>query len=165
MLRWPLLALLLVAGCTGAREAPVPDAQFGHRYEDPAPDGRLTATVVPAKEGEEYRYFPASVESVTVRPAPFDENMPADSQEVAVEVLIKGALPDACMQLHAFSQERTGNIISATFQMRRAQSAVCATVLRPYRFYVLLEGMYEPGHYTLRLNGRAFPFQVRPARS
>ena len=159
-LRWIVL-MLLVGGCTGSRATPEPDAQFGHRYEDRAPDGRHTVATSPAEEGETYRYFPASFESATIRPAPFNPAAAADTQQVAVEVLIKGALPDACMQLHAFEQERTGNIITATLTMRRAQSTVCANAQRPYRFYVMLSGRYGAGHYALRLNGKAVPFEIR----
>ena len=155
------LFLSVVAGCTGSRAAPEPDAQFGHRYDNPAPDGSHTIVTTPTLEGETYRIYPASFEAVVVRPAPFVRTVPADTQTVAVEVLIKGALPDACMQLHDFGQERAGNIIRATLQMRRAQSAMCASARRPYRFYVMLEGRYGPGHYTLQLNGEAISFRIR----
>ena len=163
-LRWTIL-ILVVTGCAGSRTAPEPDAQFGHRYGDPAPDGSHTVTTTPVEEGETYRYYPASFESVVIRPAPFDVAIAVDTQHVEVEALIKGALPDACMQLHSFEQERTGNIINATLQMRRAQSIVCASAQRPYRFYVMLGGRYRAGHYTLRLNGQAIPFQIRTPSS
>ena len=160
-----LLAGCTLAGCTGSRATPDPDVQFGHRYNDPAPDGTHTVTITPLTEGETYRYYPATFESVIVRPAAFKPAVSADIQQVDVEVLIKGALPDACMELHAFVQERTANIITATLEMRRAQSTLCASVRRPYRFYVLLEGQYSAGHYTLRLNGQAVPFQIRSSAS
>ena len=159
--RWVIWLLLLPVGCTGSRAVPEPDAQYGHRFEDPAPDGRRTVEITPAEGNERFRYYPASVEEVVVRPAPFDLSTEPASQEVSVEVLVKGALPDACMELHSFSQERTANIIRAELVMRRAEDAVCATVLRPFRFYVMLDGEYAVGHYTLRLNNVAYPFQVR----
>ena len=162
--RWAIL-LLLAGSCATSRTALEPDAQFGHRYDGPAPDESHTITITPAREGETYRYYPASFESVTVRPAPFSVSVPADSQQVEVEVLIKGALPDACMQLHSFVQERTGNIITATLEMRRAQSIVCASARRPYRFYVMLDGRYGLGHYTLKLNSEAIPFEIRTPAS
>ena len=34
-------------------------------------------------------------------------------------------------------------------------------VVRPFRFYLNLDGLYEPGAYTLKLNDRVFPFTLR----
>ena len=99
-----------------------------------------------------------------VRPAPFAVGSPVQDQDVGVEVLVKGAFPDACMELHAIEQERTGNIVNATLDMRKPQGAICASVRRPYRFYVMLEGRYNLGNYTLKLNDQAISFQVRPPR-
>ncbi len=78
-----------------------------------------------------------------------------------MEILVKGSLPDACMELHAFDQERVGNIITATLQMRRGQSHVCATARRPYRLYLMLERGFVQGHYTLKLNDSTIPFTIR----
>ena len=159
-IRW-LTILVLVWGCTGSRAVPEPDAEFGHRYEGVAPDGSHTLTITSAQQAESYRYYPATIDRVFVRPAPFEVGVPSDSQHVEVEVLIKGALPDACMQLHSFQQERAANIVHASLQMRRRQSGVCASARRPYRFYVLLDGSYAVGSYTLLINGESFPFQIR----
>ena len=81
-----------------------------------------------------------------------------------VEVLIKGALPDACAELHRVTQQRTARLIDIQLTMRRPQGAVCATVVRPYRFYVLLDGLYEPGPYTLSVNGVVKPFEILAPR-
>ncbi len=156
----------LVAGCSGSRSAEeiTPDERFGHRYEEHAPDGRRTVAISPADAGIDYFYYPATFDSVNVRPAPFEVGLPVEGQDVSVEVLVKGAFPDACMELHSMSQERTGHIINATLEMRRQQGSICASVRRPYRFYVMLDGRYGVGNYTLKLNGRAIPFQVMVAR-
>ena len=156
----------LAAGCSGSRSAEEvpPDQQYGHRYEADAPDGRRTISITPPDSAVDYFYYPATFDSVNVRPALFDPAIPAGGQEVEVEVLIKGAFPDACMQLHAVEQERAGHIINATLEMRRPQGSICASVRRPYRFYVTLVGRYGVGNYTLKLNDRAIPFQVLPAR-
>ena len=44
--------------------------------------------------------------------------------------------------------------------MRRRRGVLCASVVRPYRFYLVLEGQYEQGHYTLKINGVAHTFVV-----
>lgn len=158
--------LLVGAGCAGSRaaEETPPDQRFGHRYEEEAPDGRRTIAITPPDSAMAYFYYPATFDTVLVRPAPFDVNIPAQGQVVDVEVLVKGAFPDACMELHTIGQERTGNIINATLEMRRPQGAICASVRRPYRFYVALEGRYGLGNYTLKLNGEAILFQILPPR-
>ena len=47
--------------------------------------------------------------------------------------------------------------------MRQPKERVCAAVVRPFRFYLVLDGTFEAGSYTLRLNDAAYPFQVLPA--
>ena len=45
--------------------------------------------------------------------------------------------------------------------MRQPIDEVCAQVVRPFRFYLILEGGFVPGSYTLTLNGAAHPFRIR----
>lgn len=156
-----LLALILItaAGCAASRPADVPpDERFGHRPEE---DGhRVTVTVTPPDSSTSYFYYPALFDTVHIRPAPFDPARPVDAQQVPVELLIKGALPDACTELHDARQARYGHIIEIELETRRPQGAVCANVVRPYRFYVMLDGTYGVGSYTLKINGRVYPFVV-----
>lgn len=148
-----------VMACSGPNTATStePDMRFGHRYEGSPPDGYRTVTISVPEQERTFTYFPATFERVIVRPEPFQ----LEQDTVAVEILVKGSLPDACMELHAFDQERMGNIITATLQMRRGQSHVCAAARRPYRLYLTLEGGFIEGHYTLKLNDSTIPFTVR----
>lgn len=157
-----LLCALLFAACSGPQTAAEvnPDEQFGHRFDEQTPDGRSTVLIAPPDENVSYNYYPAIVEQVHVRQGLFDPAISADAQEVPVEVLLKGSLPDACTELHSVEQERTGNILRMTLEVRRPQGAVCASVVRPYRFYVELDGDYELGPYTLRVNDQVEPFEV-----
>lgn len=161
---WALAAAMLLSvfwGCIGSKEVErLPDEQFGHRYEEEGPEGRRTIIISPADSAESYFYYPAVFDTVTVRPALFGTQAEMDGA-VPVEILVKGAIPDGCTQLHDVSQERSGHIIEVDFQMRRPQGAVCTQVRRPYRFYLQLAGTYSPGNYTLKLNDRAIPFTVR----
>lgn len=151
--------LLSVAGCLGtSREVVDPDDQFGHRVEEESNDGRRTITITPPDTTRSYRYFPATYDEVNVRPAPLEPD--ADSPAVPVEVLVKGAFPDACSELHSVEQHRTGNLLDITLTMRRQRGAVCASVLRPYRFYLTLEGRYAPGSYRIQLNESVHTFQI-----
>lgn len=155
-----LLAPLLVS-CSGSREAEsLPDQRFGHRFEDRGPEGRRTLDVAPADSGTRYFYYPAVVDTVHARPASFRSDL-VENDRVPVEVLIKGSLPDACSDLHAVRQERAGHIINVRLEMRRPQGAVCATVVRPFRFYLMLDGTYPAGSYTLKLNRWVYTFSVR----
>ena len=154
-----LIMVAFMGGCMATTPGDVdPDAQFGHRVDGTTDDGRTTITINPPDASVSYRYFPATFESVIVRPAP--ASAAGDSPGVPVEVLIKGSFPDACAELHDVSQVRRGRMVEVTLQMRRATGSVCAAVLRPYRFYLQLEGAYEPGAYTMTLNGKAHSFEI-----
>jgi hypothetical protein len=75
---------------------------------------------------------------------------------------VKGSFPDSCTDLNSVKQTKIEHLINMTLDMRRPKGVVCASVMRPYRFYVLLDGEYESGHYTLKLNDRANTFVVAP---
>lgn len=153
----PVIALT-IAGCLGTgREVVDPEDRFGHRVEEDD-DARQTIAITPPDTTRTYRYFPAIYDEVNVRPGPLDSGEgPANVQ---VELLIKGAFPDACSELHSVEQQRSGNLIDITLTMRRQRGAVCASVLRPYRFYLTLEGTYSPGSYRIELNDRLHTFQI-----
>lgn len=157
------LACLLPA-CAALQPELSDEEVYGHRAGSGDPDGRTTIAVTPPREDIDYRLFDATFESVTIRPALV--TLETAQRGVPVEVLIKGAFPDACSELHEVTQQRAGNLILVTLTMRRPQGSVCASVLRPYRYYMDLEGTYTPGPYSLRLNESIHPFEVRePADS
>jgi hypothetical protein len=156
------LPLLLFAGaCASTGSVPDPDATFGHRVDGDDQDGRTTIVIAPVEQDVAYRFFEASYESVTIRP---DQVTAANQASgVPVEVLIKGAFPDACSELHEVQQQRAGNLVLVTLTMRRPQGSVCASVLRPYRYYLDLDGLFKPGSYSMRLNDDSHGFVVRAA--
>ena len=155
----PLVLIVGLAACAGSGDGSVsPDEQFGHRYEGIAPDGRETVLIEPADSSEAYIELPVFLDSVHVRPAR-REAQPGEA--VPVEVLIKGALPDACSELNEATQERVERFIDVTLTVRRPRGAVCAEVVRPFRFYLPLDGTFTPGSYSLRINGAAHPFRIR----
>lgn len=156
------LALLLPA-CSGAgpQEVP-PDQRFGHRYETRGPGGREVIHITPPAEETEYFYYPAIVDTLHVRPAAFEVLAGDEEATTRVEVLVKGSFPDGCSELHEIEQSRAGHLVDVELTMRRAKGAVCTQVVRPYRFYVLLDGRYGPGDYRLDLNGSNYTFTLRP---
>ena len=151
----------LLHGCMALQPDVSPEDVYGHRAGSEAVDGRTTIAVSPPQDDVDYRLFEATFETVNIRP---EAAMLGTSQSgVPVEVLIKGAFPDACSELHDVTQQRAGNLILVTLTMRRPQGSVCASVLRPYRYYLDLDGLFVPGPYTLRLNESVHPFEVRPS--
>ncbi len=155
-----LILSILIAGCLGSSEKVLePEQQFGQRADNASADGRTTTVIQPQSDDLEYRYFPAIFSTITVRVAPrTPEN---ESDGVPVELLIKGAFPDSCTELNDVSQTRAGSIVNITLEMRRPKGRVCASVLRPYRFYLGLDGTFGTGAYVVKLNGRSRPFEVR----
>ena len=159
------IAALLVAtaasGCLSAQRAQIPaDERFGHRYGSDSAGGRETVMILPADSAASFFFYPAPFDTVHVRPAPFREGVAPEFQQLPVEVLVKGSFPDSCTELQDMEQRRSANIVEVTLRIRRPRGAVCAAVMRPYRFYFLLTGEYAPGHYTLKLNDEYVPFQV-----
>ena len=169
-LRLPLFAsvfgalVLALAACSGLRapdaaEDLPPDERFGHRYEGDAPDRRETLLLQPPEPGAEAFSYPVPLDTVVVR-VPHPQTAASAEAGVPVEVLLKGAIPDGCSSLGDVRQERNVNILTVTLDMSRPKGAFCTQVVRPFRFYLPLDGRYTPGHYTLKVNGLVHPFQV-----
>ncbi|MDX1438356.1 MAG: hypothetical protein R3284_00490 [Rubricoccaceae bacterium] len=158
-----LVALCVaLTACVSTETTTAPDDQYGHRYEGVAPDGRETVLVTDADTTEEYLTAPAVIDSVNVRPA---REVALPGADVAVEVLIKGALPDGCSELNEATQSRRGHLIDVELTVRRPRGAICIEVLRPFRFYLPLEGTFAPGSYSLKINGASHPFRIREAET
>ena len=159
------IAVMAASGCVGLQGAQIPaDERFGHRYDNPSAAGRQTIVLAPQDTTTTYFYYPAPFDTVHVRPAPFREGSDPAQQQVPVEVLVKGAFPDACSELDDLEIHRAAHIIEAKLTIRRPRGAVCAAVVRPYRFYFMLDGEYGPGHYTMKLNDEIVPFQATVRR-
>lgn len=155
-----LLPLLVLGGaaCSGPRPDRVPPEQ---RYGAELPDDPDVETlrIVPPDSLQEYLTAPAYIEAIIVRPAPF--LTPADTVEgVPLEVLIKGTLPDACAELSNVTQARAARYVDLTLTMRRPRGAFCAAVVRPYRFFITLDGRFRPGAHVLTVNGTQRPFEI-----
>jgi len=158
-----ILAAIITAGCSGSGSTIIAvDEQFGHRYEGTAPDGRETHVIEPADSAQSYVVHPAVFDSVHVRPQVPDA---PEDVELGVELLIKGSFPDSCTRLHAVRQTRSGNILNLSLDMRRPRAALCASVVRPYRFYYTLDGTFPPGNYTLKVNDAVRTFTIREPES
>lgn len=160
-----MLPALLLSGCAGSRgvdDIP-PDLRYGHRFEDVGPHGRITKYITEPSSPEFFTY-PVTVDSVTIRHGLFVHGVDPDIQRVAVDVVFMSAFPEDCYELHSVEQRRVGHLIDVDFLMRKPRDVVCNRVRIPFRHYFVLEGSFRPGHYTMSINGRVLPFQVRPFR-
>ena len=159
-----LVVLAVALGACGGSRAATDDApgddDYGHRYGPIAPDGRETATIAPPDTTGRVLIYPAVLDSVGVRPA---RPRTLATDPTPVEVLLKGIMPDACSALDGVAQERTGHFIRLTLNMRQPRGRACTQVVRPFRFYVALDGLFAPGAYTLTVNGSPTPFRILAA--
>lgn len=161
MRRLALLALALGAAGCGllGGGSPASEARFGHRpAASVTDDGRETVLIAPPDASTAFLVFPAPVDSVSVRA---EQPVVDAGAATAVEVLVKGALPDACAELSDVRQSRSGAYVTVDLDMRTPRGRVCAAVARPYRFYLPLDGTFDAGSYVLTLNGATHPFQIR----
>ena len=83
----------------------------------------------------------------------------AQSVPPQVSVQIKGSLPDPCSGVGTIAQRREGHTIIVTVPVRRG-TAVCAQVIQPTTVSVRLEGAFEPGSYTVVINGVERTFKI-----
>ncbi|HYE57527.1 MAG TPA: hypothetical protein VD948_03430, partial [Rhodothermales bacterium] len=112
-------------------------------------------SVAPPDSTRRFFYTDAPVMEVVPRAGPAENGL------VPVELFVRGAFPDACYELHAVEQRRSAQLVDVTLTARRPQGAFCATVVRPYRFYLLLDERLSPGPYVFSVNGKQVPFEVR----
>ena len=148
-----LMGVLVAAGCRPSAEL-APDERYGHRPDE----AQQTLLIRPPDSTLTYYTYTAYFDTLHVRVGP-----PAVGETARpVEVLVKGALPDGCTELAGVEQERAGHLVTVALTTRRPRGAVCPQVVRPFRFYLDLDGRYEPGAYTLKVNDVVHPFMVRP---
>ena len=150
-----LLFLIAASGCSlsGKSSGGTSDSGFGNR-EDDGDDGRATIVITSVPNAADYVVAPAPFETVDVRTGA------VSSDGAPIELLIKGAFPDSCTELHGTNQTRSGDELIVQLQARRPGNAMCATVMRPYRFYMTIEGAFTTGRYTLDLNGVRQVFEI-----
>lgn len=162
MRRAAVLVLLVASavsagGCGLLRPKKKPDQTYGTRIPPETAEDPDVLTILPPDTERAYFYTDAPVTGVVPRV----EAPVAGADSARVDVLIRGSFPDACYELSGVTQSRVARLIDVTLTVRRPQGAFCATVVRPYRFYLELDGRFAPGPYTLTVNGTVAPFEVR----
>jgi hypothetical protein len=152
-----LMVVLAASGCMSSSNSQSDpgssESGFGNREND-GDGGRATVVITSVPNADDYVVGPAPFESADVRVGKMSNG------RAPVELLIKGAFPDACTELHGANQTRNQTEIIVEIQARRPGNAMCASVMRSYRFYLTIEGTFESGRYILDLNGVRQGFDV-----
>jgi hypothetical protein len=76
-----------------------------------------------------------------------------------LQAFVEGPLGDGCTSLKAVTQARAGNEVRIRLTSVRV-GEVCTMMLSYLKRWVLLEGMFPPGSYTVRANERSIRFQL-----
>jgi hypothetical protein len=95
---------------------------------------------------------PAQIEAVSVEIL--------ESYPVQVVARIQGQLGNGCMSLGEITQRREGNTIEVSVPAIHSGAEVCTMQLQLINERLPLEGPFEPGDYTLIVNGVETSFSV-----
>ncbi|MCA0269599.1 MAG: hypothetical protein LCH53_10330 [Bacteroidetes bacterium] len=135
-----------------------PEQRFGNRPPAENAQEATIWTVTPAAPGQMYFYFDVPVSEVVPRVEP-RTTAPGDSARV--ELLVKGSVPNDCYELESVTETRQARFVDLTLRMRRPQGVPCRTVIRTYRYYHMLRGVFAPGPYVFSANGASRPYEIR----
>ena len=104
---------------------------------------------------------------------PTDETVVIQAIEIeAVEVVVgstrpalviarvNGQLGSGCDFLHSITQRREGNVITVSVERARFTAGPCTAILKLFQQELGLPGPFEPGSYTVRVNGVSRTFTV-----
>ncbi len=78
----------------------------------------------------------------------------------ALEVDIQGVIGDSCNQLDQVEQQRDGNEVVLTITAIRTLGVPCRELAQPYDETIPLQGDFEPGIYTVTVNGVSDAIEV-----
>jgi hypothetical protein len=76
-----------------------------------------------------------------------------------VQALVQGELGDGCTSLQPIRQRRTANTIDITVTFRR-EGEVCTMIMQFVNEWVVLDGSFTPGEYTVRANAVVTNFRL-----
>lgn len=101
-------------------------------------------------------------------PAPRTEPAQIDSVEVVVResfpvqvaAHITGSLGNGCLSLGEITQRRDGNMIEVSVPANHSGAEACTMQLQLIDEMVELQGRFEPGDYTVSVNGVNATFSV-----
>jgi hypothetical protein len=101
-------------------------------------------------------------ESVVIEPIEVDSvevNVGA-TRPAQVTARVRGAVGSGCDYLHSIEQRREGTAVVVEVKRSRFTPGPCTLVLKEFQQELGLPGDFEPGQYTLRVNGVSRTFSV-----
>ena len=78
-----------------------------------------------------------------------------ESQPAQISLDIEGEHPDGCDLPVQVEQAREGNTIQVDIYRVVPADMICPMILRPYQGAVQLEGGFEAGSYTIKVNSHS----------
>lgn len=91
----------------------------------------------------------------TLRSAPIITDvqvMALESYPVQLVLIVTGQFRDGCTLPVQVEQQRDGNTVTVVLYRRKAADMLCPDVMQPFEQAVRLEGGFESGTYTIRVN-------------
>lgn len=76
-----------------------------------------------------------------------------ESYPQQISLNVSGYQPDGCSFPVVVQQTREGSTVRVSIYREMPIDIVCAMILQPYRDTIVLEGAFEPGSYTIDVNG------------
>lgn len=108
----------------------------------PVPNPPMVVTV---EAGGNMQQLDATVESI--------EPMFLESFPVQIHLRVIGSLPTGCDVPLVVSQQRDGNQVTVQITQELPADTMCPMILLPLDTNVPLDGGFEPGTYTITVNG------------
>jgi hypothetical protein len=126
-------------------------AVFAQDTETGMPEPQQTDMELPVPQASEYLIQVNSVD-VRVQQAPTGQGI--------VGVAIEGVVGDGCSRLERIEQNREGNWINIRIVGINSGDPICTMVAQVYQDNIPLSGAFDPGSYTVDVNGIVREFRV-----
>lgn len=128
---WVRLLLILLMLVAGVQQtvSPEPIPQAPTFSTAPAGDAVLSSTIIED----------VTAEVSAARPA-------------QIELRVVGYQPDGCEAPVVVEQRREGSAVVISIYRVLRSDMICPMVLQPYSETIVLDGVFEPGAYTIRIN-------------
>ena len=145
---WIVVLLLILSSCLGIElEFVEPPMQAPPARPDVAPP-----TPVPTEAPLDAQRSAILVDAV--------EPLLLESFPVQIHLQVTGMYPTGCTGSVTVAQAREGATVRVELYQLLSPGVHCPAVLRPYRETIALEGGFEPGTYTIIVNGHAISVTI-----
>lgn len=123
-------------GSGGAQPPPPPPPETGSAGGEPVARPTLAPGLVES---------PTVIESV--------EALILESDPPQISLNVRGYQPDGCTFPVVVQQAREGSTVRVSIYREMPSDIMCTMMLQPYSDTIVLDGTFEPGSYTIDVNG------------